>query len=176
MPFNADALRDMIRRNAIRRVVAGVRVGADLLVEHLKALVSGPGAEDVRGPAAVTPFLYVDQRGRATRRRGGGHQYLRLEAPGVQTGAGQDSICFEIREVNYDEGYILLVIGVDNSAPGGTYIQSYMLAHDLSIHYPTMGPAKGTGPILQRPWLRTGIHRYWNEFSAAVVLVGMGLA
>ena len=156
------------------RLERGVRSGADHLVIMLKALVSGPGGPDTRRPASVTPFLKVDRQGRVTRRRGEG-QYVRRGPPQMRSGEGMRSICFGDIRRDDAAGTIIVGIGVKAGAAGGTQqLKSYMMAHDLGIHYPTIGPAKGTGPVIQHPWLRSGVNHYLPEFTTIVTSVAQG--
>ena len=176
MPLDINNLRAILRARALDRLEAGLRAGADHMCELLKATVSGPGAGDVRGPASVSPYLFVERSGRVRRRKQseGANRY-RDRAPGMVAGAGRASIGFQIKSKDYDKGEIVLRIGVDASAPGGTYIQTYLLAHDMGIRYPTRGPAKGLGPVIQRPWFRTTLHRYWSEFASITIAAARGL-
>jgi hypothetical protein len=173
-------LREELRRRAFARLEAGVRAGSDLMCTILKEVVSGAPGEDLRREArSGSPFVYMDrQTGRVRSRRPSekGIANVRDKAPGVDSGAGRASICFEIIRRDEAAGTITVRIGVDASAPGGTDMQSYMLAHDMGIRYPTRGPAKGSGAVIQRPWLRAGIKKYWSEFAAEVILVSRGLA
>lgn len=164
----------IMRARAFARLVQAAHVTGDFMCEVLKGVVSGQSPGHRPGPASVTPFLYVDRSGRMRRRRGEG-EYRRGQPPGVVTGAGMQSIKYQIREQDLVAGRVLLWIGVDASAPGGTYLQSYMLAHDLGIRYPTRGPLKGTGPVIQHPWLRVTVHRYKAPMAQLIVGVTRGL-
>lgn len=179
MTLNAEAFRERLRRRAFHRLERGVRVGADWLVEVLKATVGGATVEQfVHGPASVTPFAYVERDGRVRvrPRQWSGAERLRDTPPGRITGAAQASICFQIVERDIGAGRLVLRIGTDATAPGGTYIQSYLVAHEFGIRYPTRGPLKGTGPVVQRPWARVTIQRYWVEWTSLAVAVARGWA
>lgn len=172
MPVNVDALQRLL----MDRLEQAARIAASNLVTTLKTVVTA-GAEDgtnLRKPASGTPFLFVEEDGTVRRRRVRGTRYRREGPPGVRSGDGMRSICYEIRG-RYDTlGVIVVRIGVDNSAPGGTrQLQSYMLAHDLGIRYPTRGGpgVKGTGPLIQRPWLRNGVRHYLPEFTSIITNV-----
>lgn len=177
MPATPEEVARMVlavaRQQAMRRLEAGVREGCDWMCEQLKQVVSGPGGESQ--PHGQPEIFYVDERGRKIHRsraaKWAGATFTRTGPPGEDTGAGKNSIKFEIVESNFDEGTVTARIGVDNSAKGGmTQLQSYMLAHELGYRIPTSGPNKGTGAVVQRPWLRSTIKRYSPELAMIVTM------
>jgi hypothetical protein len=94
--------------------------------------------------------------------------------PGVNSGAGRESIGFKIVGKDYDAGTLTFMIGVDGGSRGGfKQLVSYMIGHDTGIRYPTRG--KGPRHLVQHPWLRVTIRRYWSEFAAIVVSEARGV-
>jgi hypothetical protein len=176
--LNEAQLVARIRTIAMDRVEAGLRVGGDYAVEMLKAIVSEPAAPDLSRPTSTIPFFYVDTNGRKRRGRRGkqwqpngpvAEAFTRQGPPGMRSGAGRDSIKFQIVDRDDQAGTIKLRIGVDASAPGGMHtLRSYLFGHEIGIRYPTVGPAKGLGAVVQHPWLRNGVRRYLPEVQQVV--------
>jgi hypothetical protein len=190
MPLDAAALRERLRRRAFHRLEAGCRVGSDWLVEVMKNVVDRPShGADLRGPVAEGVFEWhpqafrfgADEKGEytygsplgPTRRRRGGGTYRMGAPPYMRTGAGMRSICFEIIERDITEGRLVIRFGTDASARSAA--APYMLMHEKGINYPTIGPAKGSGPKLIRPWLRPTVRRYYIEFTSLIIAVARGL-
>jgi hypothetical protein len=154
----------------------------------LKEVVSHEGGSAFEGKAAVSPFIYVDENGKQRRGRKGktwqpggpkAGVFGREGPPGMVSGAGMQSIGYQIVNKDFDAGTITLRIGVDDSAPGGfTTLQSYLFAWDTGIRSLAKGELKGkaSGTVRQKPWLRVTISRYWSEFAAIVILRARGLA
>jgi hypothetical protein len=154
----------LIRHRAMQRFVAGVRAGGDLLVHYARATIGAPS-----NAVGGSPL------GKLKHRRGG-QAYRTGRPPYSRSGAGQLSICYQIKEVDEETGKVVLRIGVDASAAGGmTVLRSYLMGHEKGIRYPTRGD-RSNGVVLQRPWLEPTIRRYFYEFAATVVMVGRGLA
>jgi hypothetical protein len=187
MPINVAALTQLIKARAIQALEVGVRSGADWLCEVIKTVVSRPHSEhDERGPAPEAIFQWhpaAYTRGpymfgsRLTRRRRtiDGVRFRVGEPPYMRSGEGMRSVCFQIMERNVNECRIVVRIGVDGSAPGGTTtLQSYMWAHETGIMYPTRGPRKGSRPLI-RPWMQPALERYRNDFIQQVVNVARGM-
>lgn len=181
MPIDVHNLMAVLRGRALDRLEAGVHRGADLMVQHLKMVVAGEDPSHQRGLANVTPFLYVEPTGRVRSRRKFIEQWKMVTqftrlGPPHSTGAGRDSIGYQIKEKNYEEGKIVVRIGVNANAPGGmTTLRSYMMGHELGIRYPTNPNSKAPKHVIQRPWLRVTLNRYWSEFAATVLLTSRGL-
>lgn len=168
----------VMKQQAMRRLEIGVRAGCDWMCEVLKQVVGGPSGQEQ--PTGRPEIYYVDERGRKVARNKAakwtGAAFARTGPPGKDTGAGQASIHFEIVERNFEKLTITARIGVDGTAAGGTrQLGSYMLIQELGYRIPTLGPDKGTGPVVQRPWLRTTINRYLPELSMIVVMTQVGL-
>ena len=172
MPINVENLRAVIRGRAMTRLEQGLRVGGDWMVEVLKATVSCQSGDTPRqGTAATSPHRYLEpgkSRARPWRRA----EYTTRtvdKPPGMESGAGRESIGFQITDKDYDAGRMVLRLGVDGTARGGmSQLQSYMLGHELGIRYPTRG--HGPRRLIQHPWLRSTIVRYFSEFGAIVVM------
>ena len=165
--FNPAQFEAAIRRHMMDRLEQGVKVAADTMVEILRATVSGASEADLSKPAQ--PFLYKANEGRGkallSRSKAGkwaGAAYSRGGPPGMQSGKGRDSIKFKILSRDDAAGKIVILIGPDASAPGGTHMQSYMLAHDLGIRH-------GKGAVIQHPWLRSGVKHYLPTFNTVLI-------
>jgi len=178
--IDQTVLEHAARRAAMGALEQGVREGATYMCELLRAAVSGPGNIVSSGPhgrGVSSPFRFRRKTSRGGRwenypQEWEGAQKFRHDPPGVRTGAGRNSIGYQIKDRDDAKGTITFMIGVDASAPGGmTTLASYLLGHDFGIRYPTIGPMKGSGPVLQRPWFRSTIDRYWESFSSVIVSV-----
>lgn len=188
MPLDVANLAAVLRRRAMMRLVAGVRAGSDHVCTVLKATVSAPTAEsDDRGPAEPGVFEWHPEKYRGDvpqwaagspirhhRRRNGVLHAKIGDPPYMRSGEGRNSIGFQITRVDYVEGVVVVRFGVDGTARDPQH--PYMLFHERGIRYPTLGPSKGTGPLIVRPWLRPTLRKYWDEFGAIVIMVGRGLA
>ena len=184
MAIDVENLKAVLRGRAMARLEAGLRSGGDWLCEILKATVDGNGASEFAGKAAVSPFIYVDENGKQRRGRRGKTWKPGVDAPtafgrsgppGMITGAGRESIGYQIVDKDFDAGTITLRIGVEDSpdARGGfKQLPGYMMGHELGIRR----GKKGLGVVTQRPWLRVTVSRYWSEFAAIVILRARGLA
>jgi hypothetical protein len=173
--YTAGELAGAIRSQAMHRLVEGCRAGGDLMVQILKATVAGAPTPDLREPARATPFLYVEPGGRVRGQRARidawqGARYVRDVPPGIRSGAGRETICFEIRDVDVIEGRLVLWLGNAAGARGGlTTLQSYLFAWDLGIR------RRASSPVIQRPWLRASIARYRAQLAYTIVGVARGV-
>lgn len=177
--MNTQPLIDAARRAAMTALEAGVHSGCEYMCQLLKAAVSnGLPGQSIAG--TVSPMMYR----RATARGGrwerspiewSGGRKLR-ERPRSRTGEGARSIGYQIIERDYGKGIIRVRIGGDspeNNTQGGFHtLPGYMTGHELGIR--TMGPGdtiKGprTGPVVQRPWLRTVFQTYSGSFQQVVM-------
>ena len=174
--MNTQPLIDAARRAAMTALEAGVHSGCEYMCQLLKAAVSnGLPGQSIAG--TVSPMMYR----RATARGGrwerspiewSGGRKLR-ERPRSRTGEGARSIGYQIIERDYGKGIIRVRIGGDspeNNTQGGFHtLPGYMTAHELGVRYPTSGIMKGTGPVVQRPWLRQTFSTYWGSFQQVVM-------
>jgi len=188
MPINGQAIAEAARKAAMDAMERGARAGCQYLVELLQATVSSAGAIPMQGPhgrGVGSPFKYArkGKRGivydpfprewekapweQATR--------LRDMPPLSRSGAGARSIAYTFIERDDTKGIIRVRIGGDAKGAGTqggfTTLPGYMTGHELGIRYPTRGPMKGTGPVIQRPWLRSTVNRYWGSFISVVTHV-----
>ena len=179
MTFDPSALEAAARRAAMDALEAGVHAGCSYMCELLKAAVSHglPGQTTAIG--TVSPMMYRRQT-----KRGGKWERSPIEWSGGQklrarlhrrTGEGMRSIGYMIVERDDTKGTIRARIGGDspeNDTRGGfRTLPGYMTGHEMGIRYPTIGPDKGTGAVIQRPWLRSTFNRYWGSFQQVVMEV-----
>jgi hypothetical protein len=177
--LDPTALIAAARRVAMDRLEKGVRVGSELMVELLRKTVDGSGGMQRR--TKMRPSIIYR---RQTKHGGRFEKYppewdkaLRMRdiAPGKRTGAGQNAIGYKIVDRDDSKGEIRVWIGVDDSAPGGIHMPGgYMMAWETGIRVREPGdPIKGkrSGPVIQRPWLRTTFDRYFDSYTAVVASV-----
>ena len=175
MTFDPSTLEAAAREAAMNALEAGVHAGCGYMVQLLQASVSsGLPGQSISG--TVSPMMYL----RETRRGGrwernpaewsGGRKIrIRLQS---RSGEGARSIGYQIIERDDTKGIIHVRIGGDspeNDTRGGfRTLPGYMTGHEMGIRYPTIGPDKGTGPVVQRPWIRNTFNSYWNSFVQVV--------
>lgn len=176
MNFDPSALEAAARRSAMNALERGVHAGCGYMVSLLQSAVSS-GLPGPSAAGSISPMMY-----RRPTKRGGKWERSPVEWSGgkklrfqlhKRTGEGQRSIGYEINERNDAEGFIKVLIGGDspeNDTKGGfNTLPGYMTGHELGIRYPTRGIGKGTGPVVQRPWLRSTVSTYWESFQQVVI-------
>jgi hypothetical protein len=176
MTFDPSQLEQAAREAAMNALEAGVRAGCEYMTELLKASVSsGLPGQSIAGTAS--PMMY-----RRETKRGGKWERSPIEWSGgaklrtrmySRTGEGARSIGYMILERDDAKGVIRVLIGGDspenNTRGGFRTLPGYMTGHEFGIRYPTRGIGKGTGPVVQRPWLRNTVNTYWGSFQQVVM-------
>lgn len=169
-------LDEAVKRAAMKAMEQGVREASTYMCELLRMTVSGPGAIPHRGPlgrGTSSPFTY--------RRKGGGWESkppewsaasrFREGPPGSRTGKAIETIGYKIIERNFSAGYIVVLIGVTSEARGGMdQLPSYLLGWDVGIRIKGPGDTGKirTGPVVQRPWLRSTVSHYIESFASII--------
>lgn len=175
----------------MQRLEDGVRAGADLMCNLIKATVDRPTTVDApRGvtggtfqwhpEAYMNPptadanknYTYGSPLGK-TRRGLTDAGYREGQPPYMRSGAGMRSIGFEITKRDFAAGTISFRFGVDASARDAAH--PYMLFHERGIQYPTHGANARTGPLLRRQWLLPAIKRYRYLMATAIIMRARGL-
>ena len=183
MPIDTTAIVEAARKIAMDRLERGVHAGCMYMESLLQMTVSHSGGIPMQGPhgrGVASPFKYRRGKGRKGKwethpAEWAGGQRLRDIPPLSRSGRGMRSIGYKIIERDDAKGIIRVLIGGDargyGTQGGFNRLPGYMTGHELGVRYPTRGPHKGSGPVIQRPWLRSTVSRYWGSFVSVVTHV-----